>query len=71
MTVRLITAILLMHALGALAADGAKGTAPNPDPWGVIIFLGAVCLFLVWFAWHIIRDSKNRKNRQSGPDVTP
>lgn len=59
MLVRLITAILSMHALGALAAEGA---APRSDPWGAVIFLGAVGLFIAWFIWRIMRDSKNRKN---------
>lgn len=58
MLVRLTTAILLsMHALGALAS---KGPAPTPDPWGAVIFLSAVGLFIAWFIWQVVRENRKK-----------
>jgi hypothetical protein len=57
MPVRLIAAILSMYSAGALAA---KGTAPTPDPWGAVIFVSAVGLFIAWFIWQVIRENRKK-----------
>ncbi len=57
MPVRLIAAILSMHSLGALAAQGPP---PPSEPWGVIIFVSAVVLFIAWFVWQIMRENRKK-----------